>query len=274
MSVDYAKAARELGAQTAFEKEAFLGALWTGAKAIGSGLKSLAGRGGIGITKAVEPFSAGTAKLLRGAGKGATKDMLGFGTFGAGMGALANPEDRMGGALKGFAGGAMGGLGWRAGGNLLRRGQRAAFSKALTPDKYKSLYKTKSRQLFTPKVKDLPKGTKGPSLMERANFMGPNATMTGTQALQTVGTRAALGALPLTAAFAGSDLLGAPFHDTANAGMQGMRPQQYQQQQYQQPQQQQQFYQPRQNYGNGYPGSGYVGGGYTGGGSYGSVGGY
>lgn len=202
------KIAVSLGREAALEKTAFWGAL----KGLYAGLRSLgtgtAGRVGGSIVKAVEPHSAAAAKWLARAGRGATKDMWGFGMFGGGLGALLNPEDRLGGFARGFAGGSLGGLGWRAGGNLARYGMRAG-AKALGPKAEAAYERAVSTRLSRPLTKaeqaTQAAGGKVPGWWARRRF-GAGREMTMPQAAALLGQKAALGVVPLGAAFFGSSL--------------------------------------------------------------------
>ena len=129
------------------------------------------------------------------------REMVQFGAFGAPLGAMLDPEDRWRGALTGFAGGALGGLGWRAGSNLARVGQARLLRTALPGRRASQLLRTVQLKLLTPKVPDKPcqwfwkRFRKG---------------ITPREVFKTMGTRAALGVVPTTAAFAGAHTAASP----------------------------------------------------------------
>lgn len=209
----FQKLATELGRQE-FEKEAIWGALkgaYQGIRALGTGLF---GRAGKAVTTAVGKHSPGAAKFLSRAGSGGAKDMWTFGALGGGLGALTSPGDRAGGLLRGFAGGALGGLGWRAGGNLARRGLQKGLMK-LGPGGKSFMQKTYGRRLFRPlssaeKGRKLmatgPQGAKVPGMLARRTF-GAGRGMTGAQAAKLFGAKAAVGAVPLAGGIAVSSMM-------------------------------------------------------------------
>lgn len=68
-------------------------------------------------------LSEKTLGTLSNIGQGAASEAAGFGLLGAGLGAAtAEPGQRSDAALRGFAGGALGGGAWRMGGNAARMG--------------------------------------------------------------------------------------------------------------------------------------------------------
>jgi len=218
----FEKMARELGREQAMEKLAVIGALrglYRGARALTTGTM---GRAGKALTTSVAKQHPQAAKWLARIGKGATNPMWQFGMFGGGMGALLNPEDRFGGFARGFAGGALGGLGWQAGSNLTRYGLKKGLSKI--PGGTKFLQSTHRRKLFRPltTAQKALKKKKPPGLWARRTFLTENG-MTGAQAAKLFGTKAALGA-PL---FAGG-LIGSEMMPTFGGGGQQQVPQYYQ----------------------------------------------
>jgi len=246
MTGRFEKMARAMGKQTAFEefeKTAFLGplkALWGGAKALGSwagkGIEGTLGGLGQSAVKAVEESAPGVAKYMRIAGHKVPRDMWQFGAFGGGIGALTNPEDRLGGFAKGFAGGALGGLGWRAGGNLARHGLRKGFrAMGKSPSQWYTRTVGAQGKLFRPLTKAeraaqkaaAKAGTKAdvPGLWARRRF-GEGRDFTYGRAAKNLGARVGLGALPLGAAFYGSDLT-TPSFEGAPPGPHGITPQAY-----------------------------------------------
>lgn len=202
---DFQKLAYAMGKQASMEKEAIWGkALLEGAKgaykAFSSTGKGLLGRAGKGIISEAGKHSPGAAKWLGIAGRGVPREMMAFGTFGGGLGALMNPEDRFGGAMKGFLGGALGGAGWRGASNLAKAGQKNLF-RSIAPGTAKGLYRRQGQKLFMPA-----KGAyAGKGALRR--FKPVAGEMGWGQAAKTMGTKAALGAVPLTAAFTGAGAL-------------------------------------------------------------------
>lgn len=199
--------AAEFGHQT-FEKEAFLGlgAIYRGLRGLGTSLFS---RAGGAVTKAVGAHSPEAAKWLARAGKGGAGDMWTFGMLGGGLGALTNPEDRFGGFARGFAGGALGGLGWRAGSNLASYGMRAG-ARAMGPKAYRAYRGATSSRLFRPLTQAeraaAKAGGKAPGLWERRLF-GEGRAMTGAQAAKLLGAKAAIGAVPIAGGLAVSSMM-------------------------------------------------------------------
>ncbi len=218
----FQKLAYEMGKQAALEKDAgFLGALWKPVSWASKGLQKILGGGGSRIVRAAGGEGTHAGKFLAMAGKNAPRDMAMFGGFGAGMGAITNPEDRWGGALKGFAGGMASGLGWRAGSNILRAGQGKLLGMGYGGKKAKQVADLASRKAFTPKVE----GAKNQWFWNRtAPGMGPR------EIAKSWGAKAALGTIPFTGAMAGSELLAAPFHGGDASGavpQQSFQPQPY-----------------------------------------------
>jgi len=162
------------------------------------------------------------------------REMVQFGAFTAPLGALMSPEDRLGGALRGFAGGALGGLGWRAGGNLARAGQAQLFRGAMGGRQASRLLRTAQKPLLHKKIP----GASGQRFWKRFR-----KGVTPREAFKTLGTRAALGVVPTTAAFAGAHAAASPIEEAVPGAE--MRAQQMQ---YYQPTQQPQQYQPQQGY--------------------------
>jgi len=199
------KRAMQLGHEAAMEKYAFLGALrglYRGVRALGTGGM---GRVGKALTSSVEKFSPRAAGWLARAGQDATTPMWQFGGLMGGIGALTNPEDR----FRGFAGGALGGLGWQAGGNLARAAMLRGATK-LGPKALKAYESVGSRQLFRP-LSDFEKGLKSvggkvPGSWARRTF-GAGREMTGAQAAKLLGAKSAIGAVPLAASLGGSELM-------------------------------------------------------------------
>lgn len=124
-------------------KEAWIGpalsALWkgTGGKVVGWAAKPFewAGQKALGAVGKAFPGAAGqaspAANWLGRVGAGAGREMAGFGLLTGGLNAAtAEPGERGQAFARGFAGGALGGLGWRAGGNLARMGMERAMPKA------------------------------------------------------------------------------------------------------------------------------------------------
>lgn len=203
----YKRLAAEFGHQT-FEKEAFLGlgAIYRGLRGLGTGLFR---RTGEAITKAVTTHSPEAAKWLARLGRGSAEDMWTFGALGGGLGALTNPEDRTGGFLRGFATGALGGLGWRAGSNLARYGMRMG-ARALGPKAYRAFRGATSKRLFRPltraELKAVEAGEKVPGLWERRLF-GEGRHMTYGQAAKLLGAKAAIGTVPFATGMAVSSMM-------------------------------------------------------------------
>lgn len=212
----FRRLANELGRQE-FEKEAQLGLLWKGLQGAYRGVRSLGtglfGRAGKAITSAVGKQSPGAARWLARAGKGAAPEMWTFGVLGGGLGALTNPEDRMGGFMRGFAGGALGGLGWRAGSNIARRAMQKGLLKL--PGGKEFMYKGYKNRLFrklTPAEQGrsllAAKGSTGgvPGLWARRTF-GPGQQLSYAEAAKHIGRRAVLGGVPIAGALVGSSMM-------------------------------------------------------------------
>jgi len=196
-----------------FEKEAVWGALkgaYTGLRSLGTGLF---GRAGQAVTGAVGKHSPEAARWLARTGKGAAPEMWTFGMLGGGLGAMTNPEDRMGGFMRGFAGGALGGLGWRAGSNVARRAMQKGLLKV--PGGKEFMYKGYKQRLFRPLTgaekgrKLLAKGPKGaqvPGLWSRRTF-GAGRQMSYADAAKHIGRRAVLGGVPIAGALGVSSMM-------------------------------------------------------------------
>lgn len=248
--------AYELGVRAAFEKEAgVLSALLAPAKGVGKLLQGALGGTGRGILKRVGTDSRvgkamhvaagksyrGMDPLVRKATRAGNipREMVGFGAFGGGIGALMDPEDRMRGALHGFASGAAGGLGWRAGSNLARAGQTSLMGTAMGP-------RGASKLLHTARRKILDKKIPGAANQQFWKRFKPGMGMTSSKTYKTLGARAALGVVPTAGAFAGAHALASPIDSVlphaTTAAPQGQpagqmpyyQPQQQQQQQRQQ----------------------------------------
>jgi len=206
---NYTKLAQALGrvaAKNAMEKDAFLGAV----KGLWGALGSLAGRGlgsaGEKVISAGRAIHPNVGKWLATAGKGAPSDMLQFGVLGGAANALFSPDDRMGAFGRGFAGGALGGLGWRGGVNVSRALQNKYMPK-LAPNAWKSLSKWRGTTEGAGKGKLLLDATaKRPHWWQRLNI-GKGREYNWGDAAKGVGARMATGAVPLAAAFIGSDML-------------------------------------------------------------------
>ena len=208
----FQKIAAELGRE-AFEKEAIWGLLsgaYKGLRTLGTGLF---GRAGKAITGAVGKHSPRAAQILSRAGRGAAPEMWTFGMLGGGLGALTNPEDRASGFLRGFAGGALGGLGWRAGSNVARRALQKGLLKV--PGGKEFMQKGYSTRLFrklTPAEQGrsllAAKGSTGgvPSLWSRRMF-GPGRQLAYGDVAKHIGRRAVLGGIPIAGALAGTSLM-------------------------------------------------------------------
>jgi hypothetical protein len=126
------QALEDLGLLDGMEKEAFwgnivrpaLGALWkyTGGKAVGATAAPMSWAGQ-GVQKAVSSVSPTAGSFLGRVGRGAAREAAGFGLLSGGINAaMAEPGERGSAFARGFAGGALGGLGWRAGRNLTHQG--------------------------------------------------------------------------------------------------------------------------------------------------------
>lgn len=131
------QALTDLGLTDGMEKDAIWGnlirpalsTLWkyTGGKLVGATAAPMAWAGR-GVQGAVSKVSPGAGEWLGRAGQGAAREMAGFGLLSGGINAaMAEPGERGSAFARGFAGGALGGLGWRAGGNLTRMGLNQAF---------------------------------------------------------------------------------------------------------------------------------------------------
>jgi len=106
--------------------------LWgaTGGKAVGWAAKPFEWMGQKALG-AVGQASPGAANWLGRVGAGAGREMAGFGLLTGGLNAAtAEPGERGQAFARGFAGGALGGLGWRAGGNLTRMGMQRGLGAA------------------------------------------------------------------------------------------------------------------------------------------------
>ena len=202
---------REELIKQAIYKEAFLGA------ALGTIGKSLLSELRVG----------GTAmKFLSVAGRGVGRDMSTFGLLGGGIGALTNPEDRLGGAARGFLGGAIGGAAWRGGANIGRmvtnRGLKSKGLKSLAPEMYKSMAKGMGgRKFLKPLRTGKMVGPEGKQVAELTN-LGQAAKAHGDAGkswftnpgrfynryrpgfAKRFGARAALGTLPMAGAIGAS----------------------------------------------------------------------
>lgn len=234
---------RTMAYELGFEKDAgLLSTLWAPAKWTGKQLEKLFSGAGGRLLKRYGPETQ-TGRVLRHASgqrfrgmsgptraltpkRSIAREMVGFGAFGAPIGALMNPEDRLGGALKGFAGGALGGLGWRAGSNLARVGQAKLLGSSLGKRQAAKLIRGSQRKILTKKVPD----QRGQQFWKRFR---PGTTPTGVA--KTLGQRAALGVIPTTAAFAGTHALASPLE----GGIPSAETQAGQMPYYQQPYQQQ-----------------------------------
>ncbi len=203
----FQKQAAELGRQQAFEKAALLGGLLKAYKGVRGLVTGAAGKAGRSFVSGVKNPTA--KKWLGAAGNKGARDAWMFGTFSGGLGALTNPEDRLGGFARGAAAGALSGFGWRAGQNitsgLMRKGMKNTgwgrkFMRYTRPgNKGQKLFQPLSKkQLFAKS-----KGRKTPGLWERRNF-GAGRDLTGGQAARLVGQRAALGTVPIAGGFAAS----------------------------------------------------------------------
>lgn len=131
------QALADLGLTDGMEKDAAiwgalgkgLSSLWgaTGGKLVGATAAPF-GWAGRGIQSAVGKVSPGAGEWLGRVGQGAAREMAGFGLLSGGINAaMAEPGERGSAFARGFAGGALGGLGWRAGGNLTRMGLGQVF---------------------------------------------------------------------------------------------------------------------------------------------------
>lgn len=134
------RALQDMGLTNGRDKEAFwgavagaartgLGALWkhTGGKLVGATAAPM-GWAGQGIQSAVSKVSPGAGQWLGQAGQGAAREMAGFGLLSGGINAAtAEPGERGSAFARGFAGGALGGLGWRAGSNITNMGLKQVF---------------------------------------------------------------------------------------------------------------------------------------------------
>lgn len=207
MSTGYERIAEELGRQAAangMQKEAFLSELWQGGKAM------LGGLGG-GLLKGIGAVSprAGQWATQAFANKGIPSQMLQFGAIGGGLGALTNSDDRLGGFARGFASGALGGLGWGVGQEGVRAGLKSLGTR-FAPKTYGALTSRAEQKLFrslTP-AEEIAKqqGSKVPGLWSRRQF-GSGRAMGWSDVAKTLGSRAALGAGPLAGGFAGASLM-------------------------------------------------------------------
>lgn len=157
------------------------------AKAVGwAGNKAVDTAGRLGL-------SQGGQQALRRLGRGAGREMIGFGVFEGGVNAaLADPGDRASAFGKGFVGGAIGGLGWNLAGNATSMGiKRGLNSKALRGitgghNRWKELAKP---GVFS----KLPGHLQGAGLGTR---MGARAKAIGTAAVLTAAPMAAGMAVP------------------------------------------------------------------------------
>jgi len=229
-----------------------------------------------GYSRGLRALNNVDPRLARGAAKvfrGAPKEMHTFGLLSGGINAaFAEEGDRLGAFARGYGAGALGGIGWRAGGNLMRGAQNKMLQKMMSPDKFKALMKTKSLRLTAGKLKD---GTPKYLPHQVAQGFGGKA--------KTLGARVGLGTLPLAAAFIGTEMMTPGGGDeTMDMGGNGQYPQEYSGMSqnpyanYADPTARMgsgggvggsQFYQPPSYSGGQETGYGY-GGGYTGGGRY------
>jgi hypothetical protein len=204
-NAQFQKMAADLGRQQAeFEKLAILSGLLKGYKALRGAATGFAGKAGKKFLSGVKNPTA--KKWLGAAGAGGAKDMWTFGALGGGLGALGNPEDRLGGFFRGAAGGALSGLGWRAGSNLATGFMRKGLKQTGWGRKLLRQTAGKHQQkLFRPLTgkEQLLKsqGGKVPGMWARRNF-GAGRQLTGGQAAKLMGARAALGALPIAGGLA------------------------------------------------------------------------
>ena len=204
------KMAAELGRQQLEKEAGIISGLGAAYKALRGATTGMLGRAGKGVLSRVK--HPGARKWLGMAGQGGARDMWTFGALGGGLGALTNPEDRAGGFLRGFAGGALGGLGWRAGSNvatgLARKGlKQTGWGRNILRQTGKG---KGAQRLFAPLTKKQQliksQGGKVPGMWARRTF-GAGRQMTGAQAAKLFGAKAALGALPIAGGLAVSSYM-------------------------------------------------------------------
>lgn len=212
----FQKLAYEVGHQAALEgmeKEAFLPVLraaWGLGKGLFGGLTKnvTSGLGSMG-TKLVgavkgtgtSPFRTSLAKGMEIAGRGMAKDTVSFGLLGGGLGAAFNPEDRWGGFQRGFMSGALGGAAWRGAGNLARVGQFKAM-KAISPQFANTMQTARMGKVFKP-VAEMAEASKAHQLAGKGWFTDPGRfwNRANPGMMKRVGAKAALGTVPVGAAF-------------------------------------------------------------------------
>lgn len=249
----FQKLAYGIGRQQAYveetEKQASIGTGLRAAWGLGKNLFSGANKGltggletfGKALVSPIKSVSPKTYSWLRTAGKGMSKDMVGFGLLGGGINAaMADPGERMSAFGKGLASGALGGAAWRGASNVLRRAQVSGY-KALHGGKLypagqgKGLYGRAQGNVFKP-VKSVGDAAKAHTAAGKSWFTSPERWYNrfNEGAVKRIGAKAAIGAVPLAGAFAASSY--APTFEGEGSDM-GAAPQP----QYQNPYQQQQW---------------------------------
>lgn len=204
--------------------------LWSGAY---QGAQSGLGTLGKSMISPIKDISPGTYKWLRIAGGHVPRDMVGFGLFGGGINALmADPGDRMSAFGKGFAGGALGGAAWRGASNVIGQAQRSAYramhggklypnaTRQLVRFKHPETGKMVSANLFKPgkglygsaqgnvfkSVKSVEEASKAHTAAGKSWFTNPERWYNrfNEGAAKRIGSKAAIGAVPVAGAFAAS----------------------------------------------------------------------